>query len=391
MNNLSFSFTSPRNILFGPGKLKELPTILKNYGKKVLYIGIANEMITTQMESILSMAQKEWKCIKVYSEPSLQSIQEIYHSLDGFYPNLVIAMGGGSTIDTGKVIAALLTNGGELIDYLEVVGKGKSLKSKSIPLIAIPTTAGTGSEVTRNAVIDVPEKKIKVSLRSPFILPEIALIDPELTLSLPLNETFYSGMDAFVQVIEPYVSIKSNHFTDILCLDGIRIAAATLPEMNMSFDDLKKRTAMSWVSLLGGICLANSGLGAVHGFASVIGGMFHAPHGAICASLLPAVIEVNTHAFEKRGQRDSIFFNRFLEIFAVVTNKKKVTVQEGINWFKNLNCKIQIPGLKELGIEKREFSTIVQHAKKTSSMKANPIELEDDELFTILEKAYNCY
>jgi alcohol dehydrogenase class IV len=389
MNNLSFSFACPRNIFFGPGKLKELPRLLKNYGKKILFLSIADERIASQVESILLEAKKEWKHFLVQAEPSVQSIEEIHYSLNGFIPDLVIALGGGSAIDTGKVLSALLTNGGELMDYLEVVGKGKLLICKSIPLIAIPTTAGTGSEVTRNAVVGVPEKKVKVSLRSPFIQPEIALIDPELTLSLPLTATMYSGMDAFVQVIEPYLSIKSNHFTDILCLDGIHTAASTLPLLFAASDDINNRMKMSWVSLLGGICLANSGLGAVHGFAGVIGGMFQSPHGAICASLLPAVIEANMNAFKRHDLLDSTYFNRYLEIFDIVTNKKNSSIQEGIDWFKLQNIKIQIPYLKDFGIENKDFSEIIRQAKVASSMKTNPVVLEDDELFTILEQAYD--
>lgn len=388
MQNLGFSLSFPRNIIFGPGKFHELPILLKNFGNNVLYIGIADQAIKSRAESIFFDLKKKWKSYEVRSEPSIESIEKIYYSLKDFQPNVVVAIGGGSVIDTGKVLAALLTNDGVLMDFLEVVGKGKPLGNRSIPIIAIPTTAGTGSEVTRNAVIDVPKFKMKVSLRSPYIQPEIALIDPELTLSLPIDTTMNSGMDAFIQVIEPYLSIKSNPFTDILCLDGIRKAASALPAVFQAPYEIANRNQMSWISLLGGICLANAGLGAIHGFAGVIGGMSHLPHGAICASLLPAVISGNIKALKTHSEDTSIFYYRYQEIFRLVLNKQEVSDQEGMNWFRQLNFKFNIPSLKELGISKKEFPEIVGKTIMASSTKANCIILNENELDEILENAY---
>jgi alcohol dehydrogenase class IV len=389
MNNRDFVFSTTKQIIFGPGKLMELTGILENYGKNVLLIGFLDVRLRQKVEELLSSSKKVWRTHIVFTEPSISSIEKIKKTISDFVPDVIIALGGGSVIDTGKVISILLTNPGELLDYLEVVGKGKPLANKSIPLIAIPTTAGTGSEVTRNAVIDVPEKKVKVSLRSQFIQPEIALIDPELTLSLPINASMFSGMDAFIQVIEPYVSIKSNRMTDLFCREGIQKAAVALPGVFLSGDDLNMRIEMSWVSLLGGLCLANAGLGAVHGFAGSIGGMFHAPHGAICASLLPSVMKGNLQALKQRGQEKSIFYSRYIEIFDIVTNNCNTNIQVGLDWFNSLINHLRIPCLKDFGIKKDDFQMIIQQSKVSSSMKANPVVLNDGELYAILEDAYS--
>jgi alcohol dehydrogenase class IV len=389
MNKREFVFSSSKQLIFGPGKLLELPRILENYGQNVLFIRYSDDYLCQKAEELLSSAKKKWRAYIVCDEPTVSSIEKINKSIHDFIPDVIVAFGGGSVIDTGKVISALLTNPGELMDYLEVVGKGKPLVNKSIPLIAIPTTAGTGSEVTRNAVIDVPERKVKVSLRSQFIQPEIALIDPELTLTLPVNASIYSGLDAFIQVIEPYVSIKSNRMTDLFCREGIQKAAVALPGVFLSGDDLNLRIEMSWVSLLGGLCLANAGLGAVHGFAGTIGGMFHAPHGAICASLLPSVMKGNLLALKQRGEEKSIFYSRYIEIFEIVTNNCDTSIQVGLDWFNSLIKQLKIPCLKDFGIQKNDFQMIIQQSKVASSMKANPVVLNDGELFAILEDAYS--
>lgn len=384
----AFSFSSPTQIYFGPGKLAELSNLLARYGRNILLVGLSSQKHFPKVESMLRDSKKEWRTCSVQGEPSITSISEVQKSLVGFVPDLVIAIGGGSVIDTSKVLAALVTNSGDILDYLEVVGKGKPLKKRAVSLIAIPTTAGTGSEVTRNAVLGVPEKKVKVSLRSPFIQAEIAFIDPELTLSLPPDATIFSGMDAFTQVIEPYVSIKANRFTDMFCLDGMRTAVSALPGVYQNGQDLHLRTEMCWVSLLGGLCLANAGLGAVHGFAAVIGGMFHASHGAVCASLLPFVIQGNLEAMIKHEQKESSSFQRYIDIFKIVTGKENVSIQAGLDWFVQLAHQFHIPCLRDFGIRKEDFSEIIRQAKNASSMKANPVVLDEDELFAILNNAY---
>jgi alcohol dehydrogenase class IV len=268
-----------------------------------------------------------------------------------------------------------------------VVGKGKPLKKPSKPYIAIPTTAGTGSEVTRNAVISVPEKKVKVSMRNAYLLPEVAIIDPELTYGVPKTITAATGMDAFTQVIEPYVSRYSNILVDMFCKDAIPKGASYLLRAWENGNDHEARENISWVSLMGGLALANAKLGAVHGFAGPIGGMFHAPHGAVCAALLPSVMLVNAEALSNRGN-DYEKISRFENIARWVTGVENATIEEGVEWIASLCKNMKIPRLSELGIKKAHFPTIIEKSKNSSSMKGNPIQLTEQEMVKILELAY---
>ena len=387
MNDSRFDFSIPRNIIFGNGKIAELSRVINSFGNRILIVRTPLENNISVVFDILKNKNKEWISYIVEHEPTTVMIDELIKKARDFNTDCVIAIGGGSVIDSGKAVSALLTNPGQLIDYLEVIGKGLPLQIKSVPLIAIPTTAGTGSEATRNAVIEVPEKKVKVSLRSLFLQPEVAIVDPELTLSVPASVTAYSGMDAFIQVIEPYVSIKANLMTDMFCREGIKKASLSIVKAFSDGKNLSARTEMSWVSLLGGICLANAGLGAVHGFAGTIGGMFHIPHGAICASLLPAVIEINIAALKQRDPV-SISINRYQEIFQMVTDNPTISTQTGLNWFKQLHTTLKLPTLSNLGIQKENFDDIITQSKVASSMKANPIMLNDEELNEILQKSF---
>jgi len=203
-----------------------------------------------------------------------------------------IALGGGSAIDCGKAISILIANGGEPLDYLEVIGKGKKFSKPSVPFIAIPTTSGTGSEVTKNAVLDVTEHNVKVSMRSEFMLPKLTIIDPQLMVSAPPEVTASSGLDALTQVIEPYISNKANPITDALCIAAIQKARNSLVLACQDGSNIAAREDMAFVALCGGLALANSKLGAVHGIAGVLGGLLHASHGVLCASLLPYTLEV---------------------------------------------------------------------------------------------------
>jgi len=208
----------------------------------------------------------------VDGEPSLSTIREGVALAKTERCDFVVGFGGGSAIDAGKAIAAMLTNPGDVLDYLEIIGQGKVLKSNSAPFLAIPTTAGTGSEVTRNAVLASPEHRLKVSLRSPYLQPRIALVDPELALELPAALTATTGLDALTQLIEAYVSCRANPMTDALCAEGIRRAARSLRRACDDGHNLAAREDMALASLLSGIALANAGLGAVHGFAGPIAG-----------------------------------------------------------------------------------------------------------------------
>jgi alcohol dehydrogenase class IV len=300
--------------------------------------------------------------------------------------DLVISFGGGSAIDAGKAVAVMLTNDGGLLDYLEVIGLGKTLRHAPVPFIAIPTTAGTGSEVTRNAVLASPEHRVKVSLRSPLMLPRIALVDPELTYDLPAPLTASTGLDALTQLIEPYVSCRANPMTDALCVEGIPRAARALPKLFIKGNDPVARADMCVASLFGGLALANAGLGAVHGFAGPIGGMFTAPHGAICAALLPYVMEINLRALRQR-QPQSELLARFKFVARLLTGDSGAEADAGVGWVRDLVHRLKTPRLSAYGLKADCLDELVRNSAKASSMKANPIVLTPTELGEILERA----
>jgi alcohol dehydrogenase class IV len=300
--------------------------------------------------------------------------------------SVVIAFGGGSALDAGKAIAAMLANTGELLDYLEVIGRGQALARPSVPFIAIPTTAGTGSEVTRNAVLASPQHRVKVSLRSPLMLAKVAVVDPELTYDLPPAVTASTGLDALTQLIEPYVSSRANPMTDALCVGGIRRAARSLRTAVENGRDTAARMDMSVASLFGGLALANAGLGAVHGFAGPIGGQFPAPHGAVCAALLPHVMEANLRALRLR-QPAADALQRYKEIARLVTGNPAPAPEAGIDWVRKLVADLRIPGLGRYGLTREHTAELVSKASHASSMKANPIVLTPEEMAGLLERA----
>jgi alcohol dehydrogenase class IV len=279
-----------------------------------------------------------------------------------------------------------MTNPGELLDYLEVIGRGRPLTHAPAPYIAIPTTAGTGSEVTRNAVLASPEHQVKVSLRSPLMLPRLAVVDPELTYSVPPAITASTGLDALTQVLEPYVCNQPNPMIDALCREGLGRAARSLRRAYENGNDAEAREDMALVSLFGGLALANAKLGAVHGFAAPLGGMFSAPHGVTCARLLAYVMEANVRALQTR-MPDSPALARYDQVAQILTGKATARAADGVLWTQNLCEALNVPPLSEFGLAEEDFPSVVDKARKASSMQGNPIKLSDEELTEILRKA----
>jgi alcohol dehydrogenase class IV len=299
---------------------------------------------------------------------------------------LVIGFGGGSALDAAKAIAAILANEGGLLDYVEIIGRGRPLTKSSAPFIAIPTTAGTGTEVTRNAVLASPEHKLKVSLRSPLMLARVAMIDPELTYDLPPTLTASTGLDALTQLIEPFVCNRANPMTDSLCIEGLRRAARSLRVAFSKGQDKDAREDMAVASLFGGLALANAGLGAVHGFAGPMGGSFSAPHGAICAALLPHVMAMNLRALRQRDPNGAAL-HRYDEVAWWLTGDSKAKADDGVKWVRALVADLKISRLGSFGIQRGHFAGLVARAANASSMKANPIVLTPEELTETLEQA----
>jgi len=289
-------------------------------------------------------------------------------------------------LDVGKAIAAMMTNEGDVLDYVEIIGHGKALNRMPAHFLAIPTTAGTGSEVTRNAVLASPEHRLKVSLRSPMMLPRIALIDPELTYDLPPGITASTGLDALTQLIEPYVCLRANPMTDALCMEGIRRIAKSFRRAVENGHDITARADMAIASLFGGMALANAGLGAVHGFAGPIGGMFSAPHGEICAALLSHVIEMNLRALRERETKSKAL-SRYEDVARSLTGNSSATATAGVEWIRKLVADLKIPRLGHHGIKAEHTEEIARNALNASSMKANPIALTLTELQEVLKRA----
>lgn len=322
----------------------------------------------------------------VSGEPTTDSVQALTTQAKAERCDVVIGFGGGSVIDAAKAVSGLLTNDGDLFDYLEVIGKALPLKNPAAPYIAIPTTAGTGAEVTRNAVLGSKEHRVKVSLRSPLMLPRLAIVDPELTYDLPEDVTAYTGLDALTQVIEPYVCAKANPMTDGWCVEGIRRAAKSLRKAVEQGNDKVAREDMAVTSLFGGLALANAGLGAVHGFAAPFGGMFPAPHGAVCAALLPHVMAANIKELRESAP-GSIALARYEEIGRLLTGRLQASAEDGVEWVEKLVNDLRVPKLSQYGCLEKDVESVVEKAAKASSMKANPVELAAGDLSRILKAA----
>jgi alcohol dehydrogenase class IV len=381
---LPFEFATAHRIVFGPGKLSELSKQIEGTSKRLLFVRGRSSDAIPRLRSIFSALNMSVTEFLVHGEPTIDSIRAGVSSAHNC--DMVIGAGGGSVIDTGKAIAALVTNAGDVLDYLEVIGKGQSLVNEPLPYIAIPTTAGTGSEVTRNAVIEAPEQNVKVSLRSPAMLPHLAVVDPELTYSLPPAITASSGLDALTQLIEPFVSIKANPMTDAICREGMGHAARSLRRAYENGADHEARQGMSLASLFGGLALANAALGAAHGFAGPLGGMLHAPHGALCARLLPYVMHANIEALKTR-QPEHPCLRRYDEIARILTGDDAATAPDGVTSTMQLVNDLKIPGLSHYGMSQQKFPEVIEKTMKASSFKGNPIVLNEDELNEILERA----
>ena len=289
-------------------------------------------------------------------------------------------------IDLGKAAAALLANPGDPYEHLEVIGRARPLRAPALPMIAVPTTAGTGAEVTKNAVLSSAQHRVKVSLRHDSMLPKVALVDPELTLSMPPAVTASTGLDALTQCLEPFVSAQHNPLTDALAMEGMRRGARSLLRAYRDGSDLAAREDMALCSLFGGLALANAKLGAVHGFAAPIGGQFESPHGAVCARLLPLVMEANVAALRER-EPESAILGRFLQVARILTARADADVADGIAFVQQLAGELAVPGLASYGMRSAHVPSIAAKAAHASSMKGNPIVLSARELEQILERA----
>lgn len=383
---MKFGFATATQIIFGAGAARTIGNYTATMGQHAMVVsgrssaryGIIREQLENQGIASTHFSVQE----EPTTEMALAGVQKARQAAC----DCVIGIGGGSVIDAGKVIAALLTNRGNLSDYLEVIGKGLALEKRSAPYMAIPTTAGTGAEVTRNSVLESAEHRVKVSMRSPLMLPRWAIVDPELTYSVPPKITASTGLDAFTQLLEAFVTHEANPLTDGICREGLGRAAGSLLPVFEDGSDTVAREAMSLASLFGGLALANAKLGAVHGIAGPLGGMFKAAHGAICGRLLPFVMAMNISALQRRAPH-SPSLARYEEVARIVTGKATATASDGINWVQKTCAVLKLPSLSNYGITEADFQSLIEKAQKASSMKGNPVQLTEAELAEILQQA----
>jgi alcohol dehydrogenase class IV len=380
---MQFEFATATRILFGEGRIREVGSAAKRWGRRALLVTGRTPERSGRLLADLAAAGVTASTFVAEGEPTSDLVRRGVAFAREEKCDLVVACGGGSAIDAGKAMAGLLSNPGDLMDYLEVVGRGKPLECPAAPFIAVPTTAGTGSEVTRNAVLGVPERRVKVSLRSPFLLPRLAVVDPELTLGLPPAVTARTGLDALTQLIEAYVSLRSNPLTDGFCVEGIERAVRALRRAFHEGHDPVARRDMSLAALLSGLALANAGLGVVHGFAGPLGGKFPAPHGAICAAILPYGMEINLRALRARAPAsDSLC--RYEHVARLLTGRANATAEAGIVWVRETCRDLQIPPLAAYGMSEHDIPTLIAEASQASSMKGNPLALSPEELREVL-------
>lgn len=382
---LNFEFATSTRIIFENGSFEKVPGFVKELGSKVFIVTGKNTNLANQLSEWLTAINILSEIFSIYSEPTTSDIEKGTELARIKGCNLVIGVGGGSAIDSAKAIAALVPNKGELTDYLEVIGKGKKLEESPLPCIAIPTTSGTGAEVTKNSVIKSTEHHVKVSLRSDYMYPKLAVIDPVLTISMPPEITASTGVDALTHLLETFVSKNANPFIDTLCREGMKRISDSLLQAFTDGNNLEARENMAMASMLGGMALASVKLGAVHGFAGPLGGMSAIPHGAVCACLLPAVMEINIEAVKNRDDKKLLL--KYDEVARILTQNNATDAEDGVVWVKELVKKLQIPSLSDFNISPGIFPELVEKAKKSSSMKGNPIQLDDKQLNAILNKS----
>ncbi len=383
---MQFEFATATRIVFGTGMLAEAAPSARQFGQRVfLVLGRTPARAQGLMEQ-LDSHELQVTTYSVSEEPTIETVSKGVQLARRNVCDVVIGLGGGSVLDAGKAIAVMLTNEGETLDYLEVIGRGLAITRPSAPYIAIPTTAGTGAEVTRNAVLGSPEHHVKVSMRSPWMLPRLAIVDPQLACGLPHAITASTGLDALTQLIEPFVSHKSNPLTDAICREGVWRVTRSLTAACENGNDLSAREDMALASLFGGLALANAKLGAVHGIAGPLGGMFPAPHGATCAALLPHVMAVNVQTLRAR-QPDDIALRRYDEISQILTGSNNATADDGAAWVRDLCGQLEIPPLRSYGLTEDVFPQLIEKSTRASSMQGNPIMLAAQELEEILRRA----
>ena len=374
-----FQLLLPGRILFGRGEAAKTAGLAAGFGRRVLLVHGRDAARAAWLLADLNRAGCGVHALICAKEPDLPMLEAALAKARVFAPDVVIGLGGGAVLDLAKALAGLIPATGKVLDHLEGAGQGLPLIQNPLPFVAVPTTSGTGAEATKNAVIDVPAQRRKVSLRDDRMMARLAIVDPALTDGCPRGVTLSSGLDALTQVIEPYLCNRANPATDALARAAIPMALAALPAL-MQGEDSGARDAMAWVSLSGGLALANAGLGAVHGLAGVIGGVTGAAHGAICGTLLPFVIAANRAAMPAGPVAE-----RLAEVDAMLSTA--FGGGPGTEALHRWSRRNGLPGLAALGLDAKDHGSVAAAAAGASSMKANPVVLSEAVLQAILRAA----
>ncbi len=389
-----FSIARLPRIEFGAGGIKKLPALIARYGQRVLLVtgqrSFPQSPYWPALRAALEAAGMGWAQVQVAGEPSPQQVDEAVRAFHGKGFSVIVGIGGGSVLDAAKAIAGLLPSGDSVMDYLEGVGPEKPYHGPALPFIAVPTTAGTGSEATKNAVLSVrgPDG-FKKSFRDDQLVPEYALLDPDLLASCPAGQIAANAMDALTQLLEAYVSIKANPFTDALAESGLKAVRDGLFTWYEHGEHAAAgRVRMAYAALLSGICLAQTGLGSVHGLASPLGAFFPIPHGVVCGTLVGAATRANLAALRERD-RDHQAWRKYARAGDLLYGRQFPSIDEGHaallalldEWIERLN----LPRLSSYGIQESDFASIVAHSRG-SSMKTNPLVLSDAEITGVLQQ-----
>jgi alcohol dehydrogenase class IV len=382
-----FEFTTAARILFGRGRFDEIGRLAVELGRKALIVSNADRSgergLISRLLDLLSAESVGAEVFWIQGEPEIADVDRGVEAARTADCDLIVGIGGGSAIDTAKAVAGLLANGGTCLDYMEVIGEGRPIRLASTPWIAVPTTAGTGAEVTRNAVIGSKDRRYKASIRSPLLLPRVALVDAELALGVPRDVTARAGMDALTQCIESYTSKGANPMTDAMALEGISCCRRSLRQACENGEDLAAREEMALAALISGITLTNAGLGAVHGLAAPLGARHPVPHGTACAVLLPHVMRANIDEL-RRADPEHPALQRYVRLGRVLLGGLEGPGDDatdvGVEIARSLVRDLGLPGLGSFGVTDDAIPGIASMALKASSMKFNPAELSQERL-----------
>ncbi len=378
----TFTFATAGRISLGPGVATEIPGAVVAHGRRALVV-TGGPPERYDVLDALAEGQVSVRRLTVSREPTVDDVREAVDLAREC--DVVLGLGGGSAIDLAKAAAALV-EADDPVDHLEVIGRGRPLPPSALPVVAAPTTAGTGSEVTANAVVASPSDGVKVSVRGPTLLPAAAIVDPLLTISCPRKVTASAGIDALTQCLEPFVSPMATPLTDGFARTGMAAAGRSLRQAYSDGSDVDARSDMSLCSLLGGMALANAKLGAVHGIAGVVGGMTGAPHGAVCAALLPSVVTVTVAALRDRAPQ-SPALARYARAAELIVAEKSSRVDDLVDWVRETCQQLSMPGLGSIGLAGDQIGAVVSASARSSSIKGHPIELTQDEIRRIVQSS----